>query len=262
MSSPRTPDSDGPGGSAPGAAAESPSFAAEDADAFEMKFLLDEEQARKVEAWARTHMSCDPHGDPALAGGYKVSTLYLDTPRLDVFHGARELAGTKWRVRRYGDDGAVFLERKQRRGERVRKWRSRTRAQDWERAQAHHTEADDAGGWFQDEIAARELRPACRISYLRTAFYHPTDPSHMRLTLDRAIRCAPAAGWSVEPVPTGGAVSLADGRVVCELKFRDAMPRPFRELLATTGLTPGAFSKYRRACVGTGLVHSAEGNDA
>ncbi len=53
---------------------ESPSLSARGGGAgpaYELKFLLDEERGRAVEAWARRRLALDPHGDPALGGAYR-----------------------------------------------------------------------------------------------------------------------------------------------------------------------------------------------
>ena len=62
--------------------------------AYELKFTLDAEKAGLVEHWARRHMAPDPHGDPALGGAYRIHSLYLDTPALDVYR-ARPAVGAR-----------------------------------------------------------------------------------------------------------------------------------------------------------------------
>lgn len=247
---------------APGDAVLSSSFAADGPPSFELKFLIDAAKSAMISAWARASLSPDPHGDPALAGCYEVSTLYLDTPRFDVFHGAKELGGAKFRLRRYGSDAVVYLERKQRRGDQVHKRRTPVPEKELGRLESPSSGTDWPGAWFQDEIEAREFQPACLLTYVRAAYYHPTHKGHLRLTLDRAIRCSIARGWSVERVASAGAGLLAEDQMVCELKFRETMPQEFKQLVAQAGLTAGRFSKYRQACRATGLVNEEEARDA
>src|SRR5258707_10215219 len=53
--------------------------------AFEMKFLVDESQARDVETRLATRLSLDPHSDRELGNAYRVTTVYCDTPDRQVF---------------------------------------------------------------------------------------------------------------------------------------------------------------------------------
>src|SRR4051794_1221515 len=77
-----------PFASATGLLVESPSLlsCSGEGPAFEMKFLLDAGQAGRVETWAADHMPPDAHADPVLGNGYRILSLYLDTPALDVYH--------------------------------------------------------------------------------------------------------------------------------------------------------------------------------
>jgi hypothetical protein len=229
--------------------------------AWEIKFLLPAKTAAAVEEWARWEMGPDPHGDPARGGAYEVTTLYPDTPGFDVFHRVKEFERRKVRVRSYGAGGPAFLERKSRRKDRVSKRRTAVPASEVPRLGSPPSPGPWAGEWFHDEVADRGFRPVCAVSYLRTAFLGAADEGPFRLTLDRGIRCAPASGWSVPSVDGKGIpVGIPGGEVVCELKFRDAMPQPFKLLVARLALAPSGLSKYRRACRALGLVE--EGADA
>ncbi|HEX2524069.1 MAG TPA: VTC domain-containing protein, partial [Terriglobia bacterium] len=83
--------------------------------AYELKFLIHEKMAGEVLAWARSHMASDPHVEPSLGDAYRVSSLYLDTPGMDVFCHRGSAAHSKFRLRRYGDEPAIYLERKRKR---------------------------------------------------------------------------------------------------------------------------------------------------
>ena len=214
---------------------------------------------RTILDWAQSAMQPDPHGEPALGGAYEISTLYLDTPRFDVYHRARELKGTKLRLRRYGTGALAYLERKQRRGDRVRKRRSSVPEPETARLGAAPA-GEWAGAWFHEEIAARGFRPVCALTYLRTAFFGSADHGTFRLTLDRDIRAARAYGWGI-PRSAGG-ILIAEDVVVCELKFRSAMPQPLKQLVARAGLSPSALSKYRRACLAIGLIEAGKDTHA
>jgi hypothetical protein len=52
---------------------------------FERKFLVTEDQARGVIAWAARHLRPDPHAAPCSGGAYRVTSLYLDPADLAVY---------------------------------------------------------------------------------------------------------------------------------------------------------------------------------
>src|SRR5690349_17795006 len=78
----------------------SPGLAAADGlgAAFELKFQLTPDDAARVEAWAHQHLTPDRHGD---AGRYRITSVYCDTPALDVFHRSPGFRRSKFRLRRY-----------------------------------------------------------------------------------------------------------------------------------------------------------------
>jgi hypothetical protein len=210
---------------------------------FELKFLVEHGLAADIEAWGRAHMALDPHGTTELAGAYHTTSLYLDTPRLDVYHRVRWFKRRKFRVRRYGTEACVFLERKTRRGDRVAK--RRTSVPDGELPWLGRTQAEPswAGHWFQRRLQLRGLAPACRVGYRRTALVADWGGSPQRLTFDRDLAGVPATSWSVAPLEKG--LPLLVERVIVEMKFQGAMPRPFKDLVAASRLDPCRVSKYR-----------------
>ena len=240
----------------------SPSLFGEDGDAvtlppaaFEQKFLVAPDVATRIVAWARAELRPDPHGDPQAAegggssssGAYFVTTLYLDTPDFAVFHRAPELQGAKYRIRRYGAEPVAWLEKKVRTGDRVHKRRLRVDLPDIARLGAPR--------WFDEEVADLGLAPTCAVAYRRTAFLGSGDHGPFRLTLDRALEGTACRVWDLAAAGDPRHALVPD-RVVCELKFRDALPHLFKQLLAQLGLEPSSFSKYRRLAVAAGLVEA------
>jgi len=51
---------------------------------------------------------------------------------------------------------------------------------------------------------------------------------------------------TLEVAAVDGGHPLVDGEVICELKFKAAMPALFRQLVADLALAPASVSKYRR----------------
>src|SRR6185436_14814912 len=92
--------------------------------ASEVKFLISLAVADEIRVWARANMSPDPHGTGPLGDEYRITTIYLDTPELDVLRRSGTGGRGKFRIRRYGDSDDVYLERKVKRQGRVRKLRT------------------------------------------------------------------------------------------------------------------------------------------
>lgn len=214
-----------------------------DTEAYELKFTLGPGKVADVTAWARRHLAADPHGDPALGGAYRIRSLYLDTPGLDVFHRAILFRRRKYRLRRYGNEPAIYVERKTKTGDRVRKRRSLIADGDLPRLMRPELNGEWAGEWFHRRILSRQLRPVLQVAYERLAFIGAAENGPVRLTLDHAVRCAPVCEWQMQE-PSRWRELCAD-TVILELKYRGVLPVLFRQLLQDTGLCSGAMSKYR-----------------
>jgi hypothetical protein len=222
--------------------ASSPSLSSEpgDGDAYEIKFRLTVEEAGWAESWARQHLQPDPHGDN---GVYRTTSLYLDTPFLDIYHKTPGYRRSKYRLRRYGSVEWIHLERKIRRGDRVRKRRDTVTLTEVSRL----LDAD-IGGWFGDRVRQRLFRPVCWIGYTRTAFLSATANGPLRLTLDRSVLGTLATTWTVPPRVEGR--ELLPEEVILELKYRNNLPILFHDLLAVLPSRLAGVSKYGR-CVET-----------
>jgi hypothetical protein len=210
--------------------------------AYEHKYVVTAEVAQEVAAWANRKLTLDEHADPT--EGYRIETLYLDTPRFDTFHRLGRFATRKYRIRRYGDETMVWLERKRKQSGRVRKRRDDHEQSVLQRLAVSAADAVPLD-WFFTECRAHLLLPVCEVHYRRLAW---GGRSHgpIRLTIDKEIVAREARGWQVSTESTG-AVALLPGFRVVELKFCDSMPTLFRRLLQELPLRPAAFSKYRTA---------------
>jgi hypothetical protein len=217
--------------------------------AYELKFRLPEGEAARVEAWARQRLTADPHGRD---GAYATTSLYCDTPLLDVFHRSPGYKRSKYRLRRYESSGVVYLERKRRKGDRVAKRRDSIALGELPLLGGADVSLDWAGQWFYRQLRFRDLRPSCWIHYQRTAFMGGSLHGPVRLTLDREVSGVPAADWHV-PCGLEGARELLPGSVVLELKFRAALPAVFRDLLTELPARVGGVSKYRLCVEAWGL---------
>jgi hypothetical protein len=234
--------------SSPDVRCESPAFAFAGDDekpTFELKFLLAGCDLDSVEAWARQRLTPDAHGQE---GTYQTTSLYLDTPGFDVYHKSAGYRRSKYRLTRYGEGDLIHLERKKRRGDRVRKKSEVIAESDLPRLH----DPDGVSSWFGPRVLAKGLQPSCWIAYTRSAFGTESSGMVVRLTIDSGIVGAPASVWSLPNGLEGR--ELLPGDAIVELKFRSTLPSLFRELLENVTLRPASRSKYRRCVEAFGLA--------
>ncbi len=223
--------------------------------AFEVKFLLNEKTAQQIESALRGKMRLDPYADPATGNAYQITSTYLDTPRLDVFHRLGRHRFRKFRIRRYGDASWNYLERKTKRKDQVRKHRSKAELAEVAVLGAPLVLTTWDGAWFHRQVTRWSLSPTCQVSYLRRAYFAEVDESPIRLTFDRALRARRVEGWTM--YSASSEVAIGEDEVVCEFKFRGAMPVCFREVVEDYGIAARGASKYRRALTTLGVEGGA-----
>jgi hypothetical protein len=219
--------------------------------AFEVKFLLTRAEAQEVERRLRGRLAPDPHADPALGGAYRVTSVYFDTPTFDVYRRSDGFRRRKYRLRRYGSAPTAFLERKAKRRQQVRKRRVSVPLAELTTLTAE-VPADWPGAWFATQLAKRQLRPVCRVSYERVALVGACPEGPIRVTFDRDAHGGPAAGLEPERVIEGP--RLLGDEVITEFKFLGAMPGAFKEVIEGLRLNPKSVSKYRRCVEAVGLA--------
>ena len=156
--------------------------------ASEIKFLLDPATAGLIRSWARERLVADPNAQGFTGDTYSVTSIYLDTALLDVFHRRGLHQHSKFRVRRYGG-ATFFFERKLKIRGRLAKRRTAVSPLDLAQLSAAGViPADWPGRWFAQKVSGRKLRPQCQIDYERTARVLMTPAGPIRLTLDEGIR--------------------------------------------------------------------------
>lgn len=217
----------------------SPSLGKSAGPAFEMKFLVGEEVAGRLETRLRREFALDAHGDPALDGAYLTSTLYCDTEAMDVFRQSPGYSIRKFRLRRYGKDSRIFLERKTKWGDRVHKRRSSIVDLELPALKENGPASAWPGHWFRRRLQIHRLAPACQIGYERLAYVAPG----LRVTLDRKLRCAPARDWVIGLTDEG--LPILVGSVILEFKYAVSLPAVCKSLIQDFNLLPRRVSKYR-----------------
>lgn len=217
----------------------------------EIKFLVEAAAGERIRDWARERLPADPHGGGPFGDQYRITSIYLDTPALDVYYRRRSFRRSKFRIRRYERADAVFLERKLRTGMRLAKRRTPVHMGLLPWLANGGPPAGDPAGWFYRRLALRRLRPTCQIAYLRTARVALADGGPVRLTVDEALAASPAGTFGFGE---DSGRPLLPGQMIAELKYSGYPPAVFRELIETFGLAPGAASKYRFAMEALGAV--------
>lgn len=216
---------------------------------FETKFLLLPDRVSDVVGWADSRLQRDPHG--GTDGGYHVSSLYFDSPDLEIYRIAQAGAVDKYRVRRYGSEDVLHLECKSKRQDRTVKWRATIPAAELPRVEQARGSECWVGEWYAEALRARSLRPVCHVSYSRRAWSGCVEGEHVRVTLDQDLRCQPAAGLTAR-LP-GPGIPLLEGCVL-EVKFARSLPDAVSRWTTELGLEPQRLSKYRRAVEVCGLA--------
>lgn len=218
------------------------------AQSVEQRFVVESATAAGILAWAREALAPDPHGSGSHGDTYSAVTKYFDTPAFDTFFRRGSFGRAKYRVRRYGSEDVVFVERKLRTAAVLAKRRSRARLESLEEQLRRD---DGEAGWFARRLALRRLGPICLIGYDRVARQVAMHDHVARLTVDSNIRVARDHDSSFECAP---AIPLLAGQSIVELKYRAFPPAIFKALAERFMMTPQKVSKYRGAVAALGLA--------
>ena len=234
----------------------SPSIVRENRElACELKFLITPDVAEGVREWARHKLLPDPYGNGNAHDEYKITSLYFETDAFDVFNRKGSYGRSKYRIRRYGTDELVFLERKLKTNGLVAKRRSPSVTREIKRLSDMQPDPKWLGSWYHRRVLLRKLKPICQISYERTARVASTASGPVRLTLDQNLRAVPVRDYVFHS--DADCLRVVPQNVVMEMKFRGETPVLFKELIEKFALSPKKMSKYRLAAVGLGLVRES-----
>jgi hypothetical protein len=230
----------------------------------ELKFTIDPVQASEIRHWSLERMSRDECNPNPHVDHYDIVSLYLDTPNFSVFHRDEDAPKCKHRLRRYGNDSLLWLETKRKKKDIVNKQRSSINVDAIDTlAQLEYPKSSELGGvaqqvesandssWFHDRVSKFQLRPSTLISYRRFARVFNVAGQLLRLTMDSDIRSTPANSWYVPDRLDQSSVCLTELETL-ELKFENALPPMYRELMQTFNLVRSKFSKYRSSVIATG----------
>lgn len=221
----------------------------------ELKFLVDELLVSEIRRQIALYCEADEHS--ALARGYPIRSLYLDTPAL-AFHSAKERGDPdriKLRVRTYSDASPATLEVKRRHSDVIDKTRAVVDRKLVERAAmglevpARVAASDHFLRDFARVVAASGAAPTLTVRYEREAYESRVD-RYARITFDRRIQVQPTHDWSLRAAPDWSVFDQhwrtghATTPVVMEIKCETRVPGWVTELVRRNQLVRSSFSKY------------------
>jgi hypothetical protein len=224
---------------------------------YERKFVVSERVAESIRDFVGGYLVHDRYMDAAGPEGYRVCSLYLDTPQLSLYRQSKQGIKNRYklRIRFYYDDAAApaFIEIKRRKSETVHKLRAAVSKPAVERFLRGGTlGAGDLAS--NSDTSLRVLAEFCEIhgrlrpngvafvAYRREA-YVSNSAEGVRVTFDRRIegQCyRPDSGLT----PFGEARCVMPRGVVLELKYNGRAPRRMHDLITSFNLQRKSIPKY------------------
>lgn len=241
---------------------------------FELKYWVPMAAAERVVRYARPYMELDPFCVASPDHSQWNSSLYLDTPRFDLYqqHMERAPDRIKLRVRAYGQpaQGLAFFEIKRKVNQIIVKDRAavpvdRVRSVldgTYDELPTPPRDRDNLGAFLYWQTVHR-ARPRVLVRCQREAWASPEPLEEVRLTFDRGICFQPVNEATLEGDPTRFAP--IDGIeqhehqggpfVLVELKFNGVAPLWTRALIGQLEMFREGYSKYCAAV--TSLLEEA-----
>lgn len=221
---------------------------------YECKYLITEAQAARVRAYVLPYLVLDPFAARSPQGRYQISSLYLDSDSLRLYHetlgGVRDRF--KLRIRAYSDrfEDPVFFEVKKRCDRVILKQRARVRRAEisptvdgWvggsERMELQELESLEA---FQSRVRSINGKPRLLVRYDREAYVGSFD-DRVRVTFDRNLR-AKRQAVAGQFFAGDGWQTVQAGKVLMELKFNNQCPAWLAAVVRQETLRRISFSKY------------------
>lgn len=220
---------------------------------YELKYLMPLERAERIITDLGEMASPDPHGGVA---GYRVVSLYYDSPELDFFWAKIEgiRFRRKLRIRIYPEDGVEnvrdgMVEIKQRVNRTVQKRRLRLPVDETEqlcRGELERNDLDDMDRQVASEVQymvdAMHLRPTCITAYRRRALEGGRYDAGLRITFDTDVRCRTHALKA--NLDAANHLFLPADWCIMEVKVNEAVPDWVTSLLARHNCQLRRVSKY------------------
>lgn len=237
----------------------------------ELKYLIDEATAALVCRDIAPFCRPDVHNPAPTAGGprgYRLSSLYLDSPGLAFYH-AKERGDPerlKLRIRTYEGSPQAVVEMKRRVADVIDKTRASIDRKDVEGVvngsspifHGNH-EMERFLSAFSATVARTGAQPTLMVRYEREAWASFVD-HYARITFDRNIEAHRTASWGLDEEPERWwqfddhwRREESERSVVLEIKCQSLIPWWVTDLIRSHGLARQSFSKYSIGIYLTGL---------
>lgn len=223
------------------------------AQRYELKYRVSEATAIAIESYVRSYLDADKYAALHPSGQYPICSLYLDSPRFDLFQETvlDKCNRFKLRVRGYDDDpeSPLFFEIKRKLNRIIYKSRARVTKDmlapilNGRYVPRNLPEKDRKTlKQFMHYCQCLQAKPTVLIRYLRKAYENQSD-SKVRVTFDRqlyrqyvndAIFKTNGQGW--KPIPINF--------VVLEIKFTSNYPFWLKNMVRMFNLNRQSMSKY------------------
>lgn len=218
----------------------------------ECKYFVPEDRVPALRALVRPFMRPDRFAARSPGYRYMLSSLYLDSPELDLLRSTEEGHKNRFklRIRSYGDDPAqpVFLEIKRRVDGIVRKARAGLERDHLASILGGAGNGARFGALPPDAAEfvhlVRELgaRPTMHVRYVREA-YEAIGGAPVRVTLDRELARAVGRDWQPRLAGDDYRSTPLQG-VILEVKFTDSSPPWVHDIVSRLELQRRSIPKY------------------
>ncbi len=230
---------------------------------FELKYLINEEVALGIRAFASSYLELDEYAVGKPNNSYVIHSHYLDSDDLRLYWGT--INGTKnrfkLRLRFYNEQSPVFFEIKRRLNYCIMKQRAGIKREYVEDALRGNIRPEfmiknDAKSLqslqnFVYLTRSLHAKPKVHISYLREAWVTKENNS-VRLTFDRAVSAERELSLNLKADRSRSTSTELAKHVILELKFTGRFPHWFRELVETFGLAQTGAAKYCEGIIALG----------
>ena len=228
---------------------------------YELKYIIDQDQVNKICRFIAPFCSFDKHSEKNSDGYYHIKNLYLDSPSYVFIRNRRMRLANRFnmRIRSYSqDDHPMFLEIKQKSGDIVRKFRSKTRDSSCMSILAGKS-TNGLQSWkgnkklFYMTALSYNVEPKILVQYSRMAFVSTVD-FYARVTFDKHLTYYPQSQWQITThpdnmIPMSNEIVLSQPNgIILELKcIADQVPIWMLDLIEHFDLERVGFSKYLSA---------------
>ncbi len=214
---------------------------------FEFKYLIPQAMADSVRRFIAPFAHLDQYAAQTPNGRYTISSLYLDSPDLQLHRGTVEGHKNRFklRIRAYSDDPAdpVFFEVKRRTSDAILKKRFRVnRIHAAEFLAGRIPAAAEKFEEFSHLVRQCDARPVIRIRYQREA-HESRDADPVRITFDTDLTHVVTPDGDISQNGPGWSSTPLDGTIL-EIKFTDRFPSWVAEMVGHFELQRRSIPKY------------------